>query len=179
MRAAGRFQDEFLAVVADLVGESHARHYGALLLTSAHGITDMELSGHLSTDRLRTTPTSWSTPSSAWSRTRVARRRADTLALRTREGSADPSSRFAAMSTEPRNDVAGTPDERELPSNWGRWGADDELGTLNLITDEARARAPRRPVPDGPSRWPSRSGPRRSSAGPSRPPPVTSHRSSS
>ena len=26
-------------------------------------------------------------------------------------------------------------------SNWGRWGADDELGTLNLITDETRARA--------------------------------------
>jgi len=29
----------------------------------------------------------------------------------------------------------------EVPSNWGRWGADDELGTLNLITDEVRARA--------------------------------------
>lgn len=29
----------------------------------------------------------------------------------------------------------------DLPSNWGRWGDDDELGTLNLITDEARARA--------------------------------------
>lgn len=28
-----------------------------------------------------------------------------------------------------------------LPSNWGRWGDDDELGTLNLITDEVRARA--------------------------------------
>ena len=26
-------------------------------------------------------------------------------------------------------------------SNWGRWGDDDELGTLNLITDETRARA--------------------------------------
>lgn len=26
-------------------------------------------------------------------------------------------------------------------SNWGRWGADDELGTLNLINDETRARA--------------------------------------
>ena len=21
-------------------------------------------------------------------------------------------------------------------NNWGRWGADDEIGTLNLITDE-------------------------------------------
>ncbi len=27
-----------------------------------------------------------------------------------------------------------------LPSNWGRWGNDDERGTLNFITDEARAR---------------------------------------
>ena len=27
-----------------------------------------------------------------------------------------------------------------LPSNWGRWGDRDELGTLNFITDEARAR---------------------------------------
>jgi kynurenine formamidase len=26
-------------------------------------------------------------------------------------------------------------------SNWGRWGADDELGTLNLITEEHRRRA--------------------------------------
>ena len=26
-------------------------------------------------------------------------------------------------------------------SNWGRWGPDDELGTLNLITDAVRARA--------------------------------------
>ncbi|WP_406636606.1 cyclase family protein [Amycolatopsis sp. WGS_07] len=33
--------------------------------------------------------------------------------------------------------------EDELPSNWGRWGADDELGTLNLITDEVRERASR------------------------------------
>ena len=30
---------------------------------------------------------------------------------------------------------------RDLPSNQGRWGADDELGTLNLITGEVRARA--------------------------------------
>lgn len=29
----------------------------------------------------------------------------------------------------------------DLPDNWGRWGADDELGTLNNITDEVRARA--------------------------------------
>jgi hypothetical protein len=30
---------------------------------------------------------------------------------------------------------------RDLPSNRGRWGAGDDLGTLNLITDEVRARA--------------------------------------
>ena len=29
----------------------------------------------------------------------------------------------------------------EKLSNWGRWGADDELGTLNLITPERRKRA--------------------------------------
>ena len=28
-----------------------------------------------------------------------------------------------------------------LPSNWGRWGADDQLGTLNLITPEKRRAA--------------------------------------
>src|SRR5262245_574542 len=28
-------------------------------------------------------------------------------------------------------------------SNWGRWGADDQLGTLNLITPLARVRAAR------------------------------------
>ncbi|MEU7786604.1 cyclase family protein [Amycolatopsis sp. NPDC049159] len=28
----------------------------------------------------------------------------------------------------------------EFPSNWGRWGATDQLGTVNLITAEARAR---------------------------------------
>lgn len=52
--AAGRFQEEFLAIVAELVGERDAGHYGALLLTSTHGITGMELSGHLDTDRWRT-----------------------------------------------------------------------------------------------------------------------------
>ena len=30
-----------------------------------------------------------------------------------------------------------------LPGNWGRWGEDDERGTLNLVTDEVRARAAR------------------------------------
>ena len=31
-------------------------------------------------------------------------------------------------------------DDIDGQSNWGRWG-DDELGTLNLITDENRTRA--------------------------------------
>ncbi len=36
-------------------------------------------------------------------------------------------------------------------SNWGRWGADDELGTLNHISDDvrlaaARSASPARPV---------------------------------
>jgi kynurenine formamidase len=31
--------------------------------------------------------------------------------------------------------------EIDIPTNWGRWGADDQLGTLNLIDDAARARA--------------------------------------
>ncbi|WP_236796859.1 cyclase family protein [Amycolatopsis sp. GM8] len=30
--------------------------------------------------------------------------------------------------------------ELDLPSNWGRWGPRDELGTLNFITAKARAR---------------------------------------
>ena len=42
---------------------------------------------------------------------------------------------------------AHTPDSfREIAaqvSNWGRWGSDDQLGTLNLITDEVRRRAAR------------------------------------
>ena len=33
------------------------------------------------------------------------------------------------------------PEPVDLPSNWGRWGTDDQLGTLNLISDEVRARA--------------------------------------
>lgn len=31
--------------------------------------------------------------------------------------------------------------DTELPSNWGRWGGRDQLGTLNLIDDSVRARA--------------------------------------
>ncbi|MFG3133265.1 cyclase family protein [Streptomyces tendae] len=31
--------------------------------------------------------------------------------------------------------------ETDLPTNWGRWGDDDQSGTLNLIDEAARARA--------------------------------------
>ena len=34
-------------------------------------------------------------------------------------------------------------EEQIIPDNWGRWGDDDDRGTLNLITGEARARAAR------------------------------------
>jgi kynurenine formamidase len=35
--------------------------------------------------------------------------------------------------------IPGLP-EGDLPTNWGRWGADDQLGTLNFITAAARVR---------------------------------------
>jgi AcrR family transcriptional regulator len=56
IQAAERVQDLFLEIVARRVGPRHARHYGALLLTSAHGITDLELSGHLTWDKWHATP---------------------------------------------------------------------------------------------------------------------------
>lgn len=37
--------------------------------------------------------------------------------------------------------MSGSDDAVAVPSNWGRWGDDDEMGTLNLITAEVRARA--------------------------------------
>ncbi|MDW5327023.1 TetR/AcrR family transcriptional regulator [Plantactinospora sp. KLBMP9567] len=46
-RAAQRSQTEFLAVVADLVGEQDARRYAALLISSANGIAGLEASGQL------------------------------------------------------------------------------------------------------------------------------------
>ncbi|MGW6934499.1 TetR/AcrR family transcriptional regulator [Lentzea sp. NPDC054927] len=54
-RGAARFQDEFLAIVASVVGEENAQHYGALLLAGAHGIAGMEHSGHLGADKWHTT----------------------------------------------------------------------------------------------------------------------------
>lgn len=46
-RAAQRSQTEFLAVVADLVGEQDARRYAALLISSANGIAGLAASGQL------------------------------------------------------------------------------------------------------------------------------------
>ncbi len=49
--AATRLQNHFLAIVADLVGESDALRYGALVMSSAHGIAGLELSGHLAKEK--------------------------------------------------------------------------------------------------------------------------------
>ncbi|MEV4129532.1 TetR/AcrR family transcriptional regulator [Nocardia sp. NPDC049707] len=53
--AGERAQDEFLAIVSDLVGAQHVNRFAALLLTSAHGITVMEVNGQLSADKWHTT----------------------------------------------------------------------------------------------------------------------------
>lgn len=55
VRAAERAQDLFLRIVAGVVGPHHARQYAGLLLTSAHGITGLELSGHLVWDKWHAT----------------------------------------------------------------------------------------------------------------------------
>jgi len=49
--AATRLENQFLAIVADLVGESDALRYGALVMSSAHGIAGLELSGHLAKEK--------------------------------------------------------------------------------------------------------------------------------
>lgn len=53
--AAERVHDLFLEIVGGCVGPKHAKQYGGLLLTSAHGITDLELSGHLVWDKWHST----------------------------------------------------------------------------------------------------------------------------
>src|SRR5277367_646153 len=52
--AAERTQDLFLDLVGRITGSRQARRYGALLLTSAHGITGLDLSGHLDLDKWHT-----------------------------------------------------------------------------------------------------------------------------
>ncbi len=55
-RAAARALEEFLSIVAGVVGEGEARHYGALLFSGAHGIAELEISGHLAEEKWGTTP---------------------------------------------------------------------------------------------------------------------------
>jgi AcrR family transcriptional regulator len=45
--AAGRAQDELLAIVTAVVGREDARRYGAVLVSSAHGIAALEIGRHL------------------------------------------------------------------------------------------------------------------------------------
>jgi AcrR family transcriptional regulator len=54
MRIAERAQDLFLELVGRITGPGEARRYGALLLTSAHGITGLDLSGHMDLDKWHT-----------------------------------------------------------------------------------------------------------------------------
>jgi AcrR family transcriptional regulator len=54
VRAAERTQDLFLGLVGRIVGPRRARHYGALLLTTAHGATSFEVSGHFVWDKWQT-----------------------------------------------------------------------------------------------------------------------------
>jgi AcrR family transcriptional regulator len=54
VQAAERTQDLFLDMVGRLTGPLRARRYGALLLTTAHGITGLDLSGHLDLDKWHT-----------------------------------------------------------------------------------------------------------------------------
>ena len=49
--AAGRLEGQFLALVADLVGGPGARRWGALLMSGAHGIAGLEISGHLAREK--------------------------------------------------------------------------------------------------------------------------------
>ena len=53
-RAAERTQDLFLELVGRIVSPRRARHYGALLLTTAHGATSFESSGHFVWDKWQT-----------------------------------------------------------------------------------------------------------------------------
>jgi AcrR family transcriptional regulator len=55
VRAAKRMCDEFLAVVADVVGEQNAQRCAAIILTGVHGAAGLEKSGLLSTENWHTT----------------------------------------------------------------------------------------------------------------------------
>lgn len=49
--AASRLEHQFLAIVAEVVGKDGALRHGALLMSSAHGIAGLELSGHLAKEK--------------------------------------------------------------------------------------------------------------------------------
>jgi AcrR family transcriptional regulator len=55
VQAAGRTWDLYLGMVGRVVGPQSALHYGALLLTSVHGIASFESSGHFAWDKWQTT----------------------------------------------------------------------------------------------------------------------------
>ena len=55
VQAAERTWDLFLDIVGRNVGPQRARHYGALLLTNAHGIASLESSGHFVWDKWQIT----------------------------------------------------------------------------------------------------------------------------
>jgi hypothetical protein len=54
VRAATRTHDLFVQLAGGVVGTRRALKFAALLLTSAHGITGLELSGHLCFDTWHT-----------------------------------------------------------------------------------------------------------------------------
>jgi AcrR family transcriptional regulator len=54
IQVAERAQELFLDMVGRVTGPQQAPRYGALLLTSAHGITGLDLSGHMDLDKWHT-----------------------------------------------------------------------------------------------------------------------------
>ena len=52
--SAERAQRLFLDIVGRVTGPRHAQRYGALLLTTAHGITGLDLSSHMDLDKWHT-----------------------------------------------------------------------------------------------------------------------------
>ena len=54
MQVAERTQGLFLEMVGRITGPRLAPRYGALILTSAHGITGLDLSGHMDLDKWHT-----------------------------------------------------------------------------------------------------------------------------
>jgi len=55
IRAAERAQDLFLEIVMRVVGPRQAGRYGGLLLATVHGLTGLEISGHLAWDKWQAT----------------------------------------------------------------------------------------------------------------------------